>query len=163
MRRFLTFAALIWPLLATAQAPASSRLLLEPGDSIRVILLTGASLQGSLVRQTADSVGIRLGAGRQLADTAVAFAYISAVESRIRHHSAGYARKGMGIGLLAGARAGGVLAIASMSGCQGEMCGLAIIALPITAVGGAFAGLVGGGLHMTEEWQTVWRPDAARP
>lgn len=163
MRHFIAMVGLAWPLLATAQAQAPPRIPVDSGDAIRVLMRSGVQLEGSLVRWTADSIGLRRTAADRSADTVVALAEISAVEARVRRHTAGSALKGMGIGLLSGAAAGAVVAGASMSSCQGELCSLAILYIPVVAVAGGVGGLIVGVVRTTEVWEVVWPPDPTPP
>jgi hypothetical protein len=160
MRRLIALACLTWPLLAAAQAQSPIRLPVDPNDSIRAVMRNGTRLEGRFLRQVGDSVMVRVVSSGGATDTALAAAELSTLEVRVRHHAV---FKGFGIGVLTGVAVGGALAGASMNGCTGDMCGMAIIAVPITAALGGLVGLVAGGIHSTDGWELVWRPIPVRP
>ncbi len=163
MRRLIALALLMWPVLAAAQIPASPFTKWVAGDSVRVSLLDGRKLEGSLRRVTRDSVSLRRVAGRQTTDTVMAFSHLSLVESGVRRHTAGSAFKGMGLGILAGGAFGAVAAGVSHGGCTGEMCGLAILLIPAGAVAGGVGGLLVGAVRTTNEWEIAWRSEGVAP
>lgn len=160
MRGLIAIAAVAWPLLATAQERPAVRIPIRLGDSLRVITLNGTAMEGTLLRQSGDSLTLQVATPGATAERSFASAGVATVEAWRRHRSA---IKGLGLGLLAGAAAGGVLAASSQSGCTGDMCGMAIIAVPIMALGGGAVGLVAGGLHTTASWEMMWRQVEVHP
>ena len=155
MRRLIAITTLVFPLLATAQSSPSVRLPVQPADSVRIVMRDGARFEGRLVAQHGDSVSLHVSAGGIVTDTTVATAELRLVEVSVRRRAA---IKGFAIGLLSGAAAGGIAAAASTSSCTGDMCGLAILAVPAFAAIGGVVGLITGGLHTTERWEMVWQP-----
>ena len=162
MIRLIAMVGLAWPLLATAQTRSSTRIPVDAGDSMRVIMHSGLQLLGELVAQTRDSVGLRRATDGRITDTVVALGDISFVESTVDRHTAHSALAGLRTGLLAGAAAGVILAAIDKRNCQSD-CGYAVLAIPVLGVAGGLTGLVVGSLRTTERWEVVWRPDAARP
>ena len=163
MRRLIALALLMCPVLAAAQVPASPVLIWIAGDSIRITLRNGRTLEGSVERGTRDSIALRRGAGSWTTDTVMALSHISTVESRVRRHTAGSAFKGIGLGILAGGAFGAVAAAVSYAGCTGEMCGLAVLLVPAGAVVGGVGGLLVGAIRTTSEWEIAWRSDGVGP
>ena len=164
MRHLIVMVGLAWPLLATAQTRSATRIPVESGDSMRVIMRSGLQLLGELVAQTGDSVGLRVATTGRISDTVVALGDISFVEARVGRHTAGSTVKGLGFGLVVGAAVGAVGAGVSMANCRrGDDCGMAVLLVPIAAVAGGGVGLLVGAVRTSDKWEAVWPPDAARP
>ena len=163
MRRFSALVLLTWPALAAAQDTAPRAITSIAGDSIRVSLLDGRRLEGSLQRWTRDSLALRRVPGSQTTDTVLALSHLSVVEHRVRRHTARSAFKGVGLGALAVGALAGVAAGISMADCTGGDCSLHLIMIPMGALAGAVPGLLFGALRTTSEWDIVWRAEGAAP
>ena len=163
MRRRIALALLMSPVLAAAQVPASPVLIWIAGDSIRVTLRDGRTLEGSVERGTRDSIALRRVAGGQSTDTMMALSHVSTVESRVTRHTAGSAVKGLGLGFVAGGVLGALAAAVSSSDCTGEMCSLAILLIPSGAVVGSVGGLLVGAVRTTSDWKISWRSEGRGP
>ena len=164
MRHLIVMVGLAWPLLATAQTRSATRIPVESGDSMRVIMRSGLQLLGELVAQTGDSVGLRVATTGRISDTVVALGDVSFVEAKVGRHTAGSAVKGLGFGLAVGAAVGAAGAGVSMANCrQGNDCGMAVLLVFIGAVAGGVVGLVVGAARTSDKWEAVWPPDAGRP
>ena len=163
MRCGMMLVGLAWPLLATAQAQSPPRVAVDSGDAVRVLMRWGGQVEGRLVSWSADRLVLRLNDAGVSPDTGVSLADVVEVEARVRRRTAGSALKGFGIGALAGAAAGGLIAGASMSNCTGEMCALAVLWVPVVGVAGSVVGLLVGAVRTSETWDVVWRRDDARP
>ena len=161
MRRFSVLALLAWPVLAAAQDPVARAVTSSAGDSIRVSLLDGRRLEGSLQRWTRDSLALRRVAGSTSTDTVMALSIVSVVEHRVRRHTARSAFKGMGLGILAGGALGAL--VAGTSECTGDFCELALLLIPASAVVGGVGGLLVGAIRTTGVWEIVWRSEGVAP
>jgi hypothetical protein len=153
MRHLIQIASLAWPVFAAAQAQSPPRIPLTTGDSVRVVMQNGSGFEGRLLHQTGDSVTFRIAHADGVLDTTVATSRMWTLETSVRHHAR---LKGTGLGFLAGGMAGGIAAGASMHGCTGDMCGMAILAVPIGAVIGGVIGLIGGSVHTSRDWELTW-------
>lgn len=86
MRHLIVFAGLAWPLLASAQQ--SLPIPVDSGAPIRVLVRTGASLEGNLGRRSGDSIVRRRTVDRRPTDTTVFLGDASAVAIKVRRHTA---------------------------------------------------------------------------
>lgn len=163
MRRLIALALLMWPVLAAAQDPSPPAITSIAGDSIRVSLLDGRRLEGSLQRWTRDSVALRRVAGSRTTDTVMALSHVSVVEQSVRRHTARSAFKGMGLGALAVGALAGVAAGVNMAECTGRDCSLYLFMIPMGALAGAVPGFLFGALRTTSAWDIVWRSEGAAP
>lgn len=161
MRHLIVFAGLAWPLVASAQP--SLPIPVDSGAPIRVLVRTGASLEGNLGRRSGDSIVLRRTVDRRPTDTTVFLGDVSTVAIKVRRHLAGATWKGLGIGVLSGGLVGAALAANSIQHCTGELCGLAVLDIPTVGLVGGMVGLVVGRRHTSERWETIWPPDPARP
>jgi hypothetical protein len=163
MRRLIAFVAFAWPLAVGAQADSTSHIPVQPGDSIRVIMRSGAMLPGVLARQTPGSIALQRDVDGRPADTVVTFVEVASVEARVSRHTVHSMVSGFGTGLLSGAVAGGLLAYTHTLPCSGDGCGFAILAVPMLGIAGGVIGFVAGGFQTTVTWEEVWRAETARP
>lgn len=163
MRRSMMLAGLAWPVFATAQAQSPPRAALDSGAAVQVLTRWGGHVEGRLVQWSADRLVLRLKDDGISADTLVSLVDVVEVEARMRRRTAGSALKGFGIGAVAGAAAGAAIAGASMTNCQGDMCGMAVLWIPVVGAVGGVGGLLIGAVRATETWDVVWRAEVARP
>jgi hypothetical protein len=150
---------LVSPWRVTAQAVAAPRPL--EGERVRLSVQTPTStIEGTVMRQTADSIIIRL-ADRPRADTTLAFLDLRRIEAAFRERSVW----GSVAGAVAGFGAGLWLGVAASRRAEAhcrqqpgnhDLCALDPVTVPVYSIGGAVVGLVGGMFPRFHRWETVW-------
>ena len=147
------------PWCATAQEIAAPRPL--EGERVRVHLQASASmLEGTVHRQTSDSIGIRL-ADRPGRDTVLSYRDLRSIDASFRQRTMWAPLAGAVVGLGAGIGLGLAAMRHGEAHCRQQpgnhdMCGLDLFTVPIYSIGGTVVGFVGGLFLKFDHWETVW-------
>jgi hypothetical protein len=164
MRFLIALVCFTWPAAAVAQLTAPRWIPVDSSRPLRVELRSGALVQGHMVRQTAESLAVRVADRDTAADQVLHVRDIATVAAPVRRHSGRSALKGLGIGVLIGTAVGTVAAVIENGKCQNtiprsDMCGMSILYVPAGAIVGGLTGTFIGAARTHEEWEPVWRSD----
>jgi hypothetical protein len=166
MRLLIALVCFTSPALAVAQLAAPRWIPIDSSRPLRVELRNGALVEGHMVRQTAESLTVRVTDRDTAADRVLRVGDISTVAIPEQRHSGRSTLKGLGIGFLIGTAVGSVVAGIENGKCSNktphnDMCGMSVLYIPAGAIVGALTGTVIGAVRTHEEWAPVWHPDRA--
>jgi hypothetical protein len=119
------------------------------------------SVSGTLRHQTSDGFVLSRDCRSCAADSIISWSDLQTVDARIgRTHSAKSALVGAGLGLAAGTVIGALVTRRDVASCerqpQHEMCGLAVLMVPVGSLIGLVNGLITGVSIGTERWVPIW-------
>jgi hypothetical protein len=152
--------SLVLALLAATPLAAQSvdTLAVMPGSLLRVTTHTGSRLPvATITRQTPDSLVLFLECRAcSMTDSAVLWRDLRSVDRYAGRNHARGALIGTGIGVLAGTVIGAAVAKMATNDCQGDLCGLNALAVPLGSIIGLVGGVTIGAIVGTDRWIRVW-------